>query len=100
MRYVSLSTVDVSRLKIVLENAMTKFSTLTAAAAIVVASSVSGYAQENTTTSDPFVSTQNEAGALLTIGGVQYVIVAVTLAGLVVALADGSSSSTSLIPSP
>lgn len=100
MRYVSLSTADVTRHKIVLENVMTKFSSFTAAAAIVVASTVSGYAQENTSTSDPFVSTQNQAGSLLTIGGVEYVIVAVTLAGLVVALADGSSSSTSLIPSP
>lgn len=76
---------------------MKTFTTLAAAAAIAATSFAPALAQETKVNSDPFVSTQGE-GATLAIGGVQYVVLAVTLTGFVVALADSSSSSTSFVP--
>ncbi|MEQ8255061.1 hypothetical protein [Roseovarius confluentis] len=76
---------------------MKKLTTLIAASAVVAASVAPAIAQEATSTNDPFVSTQATEGSMLQIGGVTYVVVGVVAAGLIVALADGSSSTTSLV---
>ena len=76
---------------------MKKLTTLIAASAVVAASVAPAIAQEATSTNDPFVSTQAAEGSMLQIGGVTYVVVGVVAAGLIVALADGSSSTTSLV---
>ncbi len=77
-----------------LETVMKKLSTLIAASAVVAASVAPAAAQDAPATNDPFVSTQAQEGSLLSIGGVTYVVVGVVAAGLIVALADDSSSST------
>lgn len=74
-------------------------TTIAAAAAIAAAGIAPALAQETKVNSDPFVSTQGE-GSILTIGGVQYVVIAVTATAFIVALADGSSSSTTAVPIP
>lgn len=76
---------------------MKKLTTLIAACAVAAASVAPAVAQNAPATNDPFVSTQEE-GSTLSIGGVTYVVVGVVAAGLIVALADGSSTTTSLIP--
>lgn len=76
---------------------MKKLTTLVAVGAIAAASAAPAIAQNATATNDPFVSTQSEVGSLLTINGVTYVVVGLVAAGLIVALADGSSTTTSLI---
>ncbi|MGK7654806.1 MULTISPECIES: hypothetical protein [unclassified Roseovarius] len=75
---------------------MKKLTTLIAASAVVAASVAPAVAQNAPATNDPFVSTQAQ-GSLLSIGGVTYVVVGVVAAGLIVALADGSSTTTSLV---
>jgi len=79
---------------------MRKLTALVAASAIVAASVAPAIAQDAPATNDPFVSTQAQDGPGLSIGGVTYVVVGVVAAGLIVALADGSSSTTTLIPAP
>ncbi len=76
---------------------MKKLTTLIAASAVVAASVAPAIAQEAASTNDPFVSTQAAEGSMLQIGGVTYVVVGVVAAGLIVALADGSSSTTRLV---
>ena len=77
---------------------MKKISTLIAACAVAAASVAPAVAQNAPATNDPFVSTQSSEGSLMQIGGVTYVVVGVVAAGLIVALADGSSSTTSFVP--
>ncbi|QFT95172.1 hypothetical protein FIU86_20145 [Roseovarius sp. THAF9] len=74
---------------------MKKLTTLIAASAVVAASVAPAVAEETATTNDPFVSTQSLE--TMQIGGVTYVVVGVVAAGLIVALADGSSTTTSLV---
>ena len=76
---------------------MKKLTTLIAASAVVAASVAPAVAQNAPATNDPFVSTQAQEGSMLSIGGVTYVVVGVVAAGLIVALADGSSTTTSLV---
>ncbi|MFN3207666.1 MAG: hypothetical protein ACE369_01430 [Roseovarius sp.] len=76
---------------------MKKLTTLIAAGAVAAASVAPALAQNAPATNDPFVSTQS-GPSTLNIGGVTYVVVGVVAAGLIVALADGSSTTTSLIP--
>ena len=76
---------------------MKKLTTLVAVGAIAAASAAPAIAQDTAVTNDPFVSTQAEVGTLLTINAVTYVVVGVVAAGLIVALADGSSTTTSLV---
>ncbi|WP_135502870.1 hypothetical protein [Roseovarius aestuariivivens] len=78
---------------------MKKIVTLASAAALAFGSAAPVLSQ-SATNSDPFVSTQSQEGDFLTIGGVQYVVLAVVATGLIIALADGSSTTTSFVPSP
>ncbi len=76
---------------------MKKLTTLIAASAVAAASVAPAFAQSAASSNDPFVSTQSGLGTM-EIGGVTYVVVGVVAAGLIVALADGSSTTTSLVP--